>query len=117
VLLVIFGAGASYDSVAHLPLSGSGDRILNSERPPLANQLFENRPIFVKAMKRFPDCKSLCPAQTLPKIASLTEGCARKPGERYKITGSFTLEMNLCPKCLMEVYRINPTWTAESVTE
>jgi hypothetical protein len=54
MLLVIFGAGASYDSVSHLPPPGSG-------RPPLGNKLFEDRTIFVNAMKRFPECIPLVP--------------------------------------------------------
>ncbi len=59
MLLVILGAGASFDSVPHLPIGG--ERAVEQERPPLANRLFDNRPIFVSAMDRFPECKELVP--------------------------------------------------------
>src|SRR5271165_7128446 len=59
MLLVVLGAGASYDSVAHLPLSAPNDTTFNPERPPLANQLFDHRPIFVDAMNHYPECKAL----------------------------------------------------------
>lgn len=70
MLLVIFGAGASYDSVPDLkppdpPLSALRPPMQNThyenERPPLASQLFDNRPSFVEAMKRFPQCMPLIP--------------------------------------------------------
>ncbi len=75
MLLVIFGAGASYDSVPHLPppvptTGGQNNWTpINSPtvgrheefRPPLANQLFEDRPIFVEAMQLFGDCRPLVP--------------------------------------------------------
>jgi hypothetical protein len=53
MLLVIFGAGASYDSAPRLPpptTSSTGD----DWRPPLANQLFEDRPNFGALLTRFP---------------------------------------------------------------
>jgi len=62
VLLVIFGAGASYDSVLHYPPRGTpGHRPLDLEedRPPLANQLFDSRSAFVAAMLNYGDCKPL----------------------------------------------------------
>lgn len=75
VLLVIFGAGASYDSVPHRPPpapSGGSQSNFSSPspsawppheqfRPPLANQLFGDRELFVTAMTRFPDCLALVP--------------------------------------------------------
>jgi hypothetical protein len=64
VLLVIFGAGASYDSVPHLPPPGNPvARQLPHEddRPPLANELFENREHFVEAMQRFQPCMAIVP--------------------------------------------------------
>jgi len=68
VLLVIFGAGASYDSVPHLPPpSNPADAIQHRadlarrDRPPLANQLFEDRREFVTAMASFPECMELIP--------------------------------------------------------
>src|ERR1035437_6504657 len=56
MLMIIFGAGASYDSVPALPPS-----ISNRDRPPLADQLFETRPEFTEAMARFPKCQPIIP--------------------------------------------------------
>jgi hypothetical protein len=55
MLMVIFGAGASYDSAeACWPISKKlGD---SPDRLPLADHLFDNRPEFAKDMQRFPDC-------------------------------------------------------------
>ena len=64
MLLVIFGAGASYDSVPHLPPTGSPlERRYPYEldRLPLANELFENREHFVEAMVRFAHCMAIVP--------------------------------------------------------
>src|SRR5438270_4277647 len=61
MLMVVFGAGASYDSV---PSKRPVDSLSITEaqfRPPLANQLFEPRPWFVEIMKRFPDCQAVIP--------------------------------------------------------
>src|ERR1700680_1450903 len=55
MLLVIFGAGASYDSVLQLP-----PRLSNEDsRPPLANQLFDDRGLFVQVMNEYVACKPL----------------------------------------------------------
>lgn len=58
MLLVIVGAGASYDSVPHFPPFRNDQPTYEwrESRPPLANQLFEDRPLFVKWLKYFPDC-------------------------------------------------------------
>src|SRR5882672_2401897 len=57
-LTVIFGAGASYDSVPHLPPRASDD---GGVRLPLADSLFDQRPHFAKAMKMFPACLPIIP--------------------------------------------------------
>jgi len=71
MLLVVFGAGASYDWVLQLPpppsvfITGTNrDRVSHhgpheEYRPPLANQLFDDRPLFVNSMLRFPACLPL----------------------------------------------------------
>jgi hypothetical protein len=51
MLMVIFGAGASYDSVPHFAPKKSS---YEENRPPLANELFDDRPAFVNIMTRFP---------------------------------------------------------------
>ena len=58
MILVIFGAGASYDSLPSLRPS-SGDS--QASRPPLADELFSNRPIFAKTLTDFPDCYPIVP--------------------------------------------------------
>lgn len=60
MLMVVFGAGASYDSVpARLPSDWPPARL--PERPPLANELFDDRPLFAQAMARFPKCQPVVP--------------------------------------------------------
>jgi hypothetical protein len=57
MLLVIFGAGASYDSDPSRPATA----VLDDGRPPLANQLFDNREAFAKCLSRFPKCAPIVP--------------------------------------------------------
>jgi hypothetical protein len=58
MLLVILGAGASYDSVPAYPPDESTQ---TPGRPPLADGLFENRPIFHEGMARFPSLHPIAP--------------------------------------------------------
>jgi hypothetical protein len=63
MLLVVFGAGASYDSV-DLSLAPDMQRSINMRGlfpPPLANQLFSERPEFIAAMNRHPQISMLIP--------------------------------------------------------
>jgi hypothetical protein len=63
LLLVIFGAGASYDSV-DLNLTPSLERFVDSGemyRPPLARELFDERPDFLNAMNRWQRISMLIP--------------------------------------------------------
>jgi hypothetical protein len=79
-----FGAGASYDTVPHLrpsspPLSTAQNNWSpvvphvtpphEIFRPPLANHLFDDRRIFVEAMKRFKDCMAIVPLLRKPGIS------------------------------------------------
>jgi hypothetical protein len=63
--MVIFGAGASYDSSATYtmgmapPDAGDAARANNFYRPPLAKELFANRLLFVEALEMFPQCKTI----------------------------------------------------------
>src|SRR6266704_7202742 len=66
MLLVIFGAGASFDSAPTYPPGANvlgGDRLNNFHRPPLANELFENRPVFAEAITRLPECQDGWPGR------------------------------------------------------
>jgi hypothetical protein len=62
MLLVIFGAGASYDSnPANLPLPAHhpAPEGASSRRPPLANQLFDLRTEFASVLSDFPECHAI----------------------------------------------------------
>jgi hypothetical protein len=67
MLLVVFGAGASYDSDPDHPPAYNpnmrADQLPPPEdhRPPLANRLFDNRLQFLSAMEMFPECRPLIP--------------------------------------------------------
>src|SRR5712692_1280956 len=58
MLLVIFGAGASYDTAPSCP---PGQHRGSEYRPPLANQLFEERQNFAGALRRFQRCIPIVP--------------------------------------------------------
>jgi hypothetical protein len=53
MLLVIFGAGASYDSLPSRPLA---EFPKVEARPPLADHLFDDRPLFLETLRRVPQC-------------------------------------------------------------
>lgn len=60
MLLVILGAGASYDSAPSKPPLESRYRDLPN-RPPLADQLFGDRPYFGQVMQKYPNCLDIAP--------------------------------------------------------
>jgi hypothetical protein len=66
MLLVILGAGASYDSVPSRPPDSFKSLPF---RPPLANELFADRPLFVASMDKFEKCKPI-----IPYLQNLREG-------------------------------------------
>ncbi len=57
MLMVIFGAGASYDSLADISPGVIGKDL----RPPLANQLFERRSPFEPAVQEYWECRPIIP--------------------------------------------------------
>jgi hypothetical protein len=67
MLLVVFGAGASYDSDPYnrpnYPADSQIEQLppIEQHRPPLSNRLFDHRPQFIDAMNMFSDCKPLIP--------------------------------------------------------
>lgn len=72
MLLVIFGAGASCDSFPSRKPKSAGQPLL--DRPPLAKELFEDRPMFVKAMTHFHQCQPIIPyLQQIPKGQSVEQ--------------------------------------------
>ncbi len=67
--MVIFGAGASYDSAPDYP-PPQHDRGLYqfANRPPLATELFLNDGVFRSALEQFPECDPIIPyMRTIPK--------------------------------------------------
>jgi hypothetical protein len=86
MILVIVGAGASYDSVPnHRPEE------LQSFRPPLADRLFDDRPLFQQIAARFSRCQPIVPhlrhlkeKVTLEQtLAEFRDGADKNP-ERHK---------------------------------
>ena len=64
MLMVVFGAGASYDSYPSLrPPTGifPAEIKLDDLRPPLADQLFSDKEAFAKTVQSFPDCIPIIP--------------------------------------------------------
>jgi hypothetical protein len=60
MLMVVFGAGASYDSVLRFPVDVPEDKI-KAYRPPLASELFDPRTVFAVAMTSFAHCQDIVP--------------------------------------------------------
>ncbi len=67
MLMVIFGAGASYDSVPHRRW-GSRKFPGSEHRLPLANELFSDRELFTATMEEFPKCQPVVPRLRLKNI-------------------------------------------------
>jgi hypothetical protein len=72
MLMVIFGAGASYDSCPTYPpgtaVPASPDSLNHYHRPPLAIELFEDRPVFAEAIEHyFPECQPIVPRLRSPR--------------------------------------------------
>jgi SIR2-like domain len=64
MILVIFGAGASYDSCPTFPVRALDTiqaRHQTPERPPLAVDLFYNTPIFSNALNEYWECNPIVP--------------------------------------------------------
>jgi hypothetical protein len=76
MLMVIFGAGASYDSSPTYtpglvpPGASSEDHHNAFYRPPLAKELFANRPLFIETIEAFQQCKTIVPRLRAPAVTS-----------------------------------------------
>lgn len=75
MLMVIFGAGASYDSFPSLPPGGH----THLDRPPLASELFSLRPEFNNVLRQYPDCQTVVPY--LRRTPSVEEVLSRLENE------------------------------------
>jgi hypothetical protein len=81
MLMVIFGAGASYDSAPSYPPPlnfKARRRRPNLDRLPLADELFDDRPRFAAAMKAFPACLSIITALRHREPYMSVEGILQK---------------------------------------
>jgi hypothetical protein len=74
--MVIFGAGASFDSSSTYTLgmvppgTTQTDRDNDFNRPPLAKDVFANRPLFIEAVEAFPQCKTIVHKLRDPAVTS-----------------------------------------------
>jgi|CXWL01.1.fsa_nt_gi hypothetical protein len=68
MLLVILGAGASFDSSPSMPL-GREPAPPHPNRPPLAKQLFSNRRYFGEVLQKYPHSRAI-----VPRLRHLREG-------------------------------------------
>lgn len=81
MLLVIFGAGASFDSAPLYP-----DTSINAPNPrlPLANDLFSRNPINLEAIEKFPACQPIFPyLHNAPNTVENWLEKLRNEAERY----------------------------------
>src|ERR1700678_880675 len=87
--MVVLGAGASYDSSPSHPPPGPNPHI-SQHRPPLAVELFDNRPEFSAAMQRFPRCQPIIPylrnhsTRTVEEILEGLQSEAMEYPERHR---------------------------------
>lgn len=59
MLLIVVGAGASFDSDPRR--RANGPATLEGNRPPLADQLFDDRELFSQMLRQFPGCQPIIP--------------------------------------------------------
>ena len=79
MLMVVFGAGASYDSAPSLPvLAGYPHQF----RPPLSNELFQNRTAFASIASRYPQMLPI-----VPYLRALGEKSVEEILEELEIEG------------------------------
>jgi SIR2-like protein len=72
MIMVILGAGASYDSIpSRIPPSGKRDDPWSADRPPLAGQLFSHK-LSEDSLRSFPKCHPIVPyLQATPSGANV----------------------------------------------
>lgn len=58
MLMVVFGAGASFDSFPFVPPRPD---VQTPDRPPLAAELFSDRDQFNNVLRNYPDCQTIVP--------------------------------------------------------
>jgi hypothetical protein len=121
MLMIVFGAGASYDSSTDY--SPSVDRVTSMEgnpivlrgvRPPLADQLFELRQIFASAAEKIPKCELILnqlrnrqsDASVEQQLEKLRQQALKYPeGQRQLVSVRFYLQWTIA-QCQSEWNRI-----------
>lgn len=90
MLVAVFGAGASYDSIPSRPPVSFPPEVL-PDRPPLANELFADRPRFIEAMSSFPKCQPIVPylrhlrtGDSLERVLERLQAEGHRYPERHK---------------------------------
>src|SRR5438105_3644769 len=85
MLMVVFGAGASYDSAPshRIPWHGGPPDPVSNHRLPLGDQLFEERALFHPILQRFPRAldivrrlRHLQPGETVESAMEMLQGQA-----------------------------------------
>jgi hypothetical protein len=110
MLMVIIGAGASYDSSPDRPPQPHGG---DAFRPPLANYLFQAGGLYSEIRNQIPEIKSLLPQLIPVPGRSLEESLQKLHGERSTnpdrdkqlAAVRYYLQMlfdSMIPKCLHE---------------
>lgn len=101
MLMVVFGAGASYDSIPSRPPK-SYPTTLMPFRLPLGHQLFDDRSDFVRDMSHFPKCQPIIPLlQNLPpdgsveRVLTTLQAEAKDYSERHSQLASIRFYLQL----------------------
>ncbi len=96
-LLVVFGAGASYDSIPSLPAPKPGGDFGIGSRPPLTNQLFDYRfnhilsqPQYRTCAKIIPYLKQVSDAGSIEQILEKLQAEGREYPERFRQLAAIT---------------------------
>ena len=93
MLLVIFGAGASYDSDPSLQPGGPYN-LQNDNRPPLADDLFANRQEFRNTAARFSECSAIVPyLRNIPPGTSIERRLEELQAEALDLTHRYPLRL------------------------
>lgn len=88
MLLVVLGAGASHDSADLSFIEYAKRQEISEWQPPLANQLFDARAHFYRALDAFPDSRSLVVALR----AALSDGTRQLEIELDRVSEKAALD-------------------------
>ncbi len=117
MLLVIFGAGASYDSVpTHPPRVGKWRTNGLVNRPPLADDLFDERELFADIIARVPQLQPIVPplrhrgdSETVEDVLQRLQAEGERDPERYRQLTAVRYYLSYT------VWRVSEQWLVETV--